>query len=177
VKTVLYVSLTANGYLAQADASQPIPSEILADFSQKVQRAGNLVIGRHAYDLFSKSGGLALLAGVTCVVVSHGPTDVRGACAVNSPRRALAFLEERGVDQALVGGGAGIDSSFLAEGLVDEMYVNLEPSISKAGLNIRGALAQMKLRLQDINRISNDIVQLRYEVVRDAVATHGVDQV
>lgn len=51
MKTILYMTLTANGYFAQADETRPITKEILDDFRQFVGKSGNLISGRRTYDL------------------------------------------------------------------------------------------------------------------------------
>jgi dihydrofolate reductase len=167
MNTILYVSLTANGYVVQPDEGHPIPKEILAHFRQVVQQTGNLINGRHTYELARAGGALDALAHVAYVVVSHEPWTAEGVEVVASPEAALQYLEHRGFRTALVGGGAGLDAAFLSQSLVDEVYLNVEPSLTGAGLTIPGASgAHVALSLIETARLSDSIVQMHYVVSR-----------
>jgi dihydrofolate reductase len=167
MNTILYVSLTTNGYVVQPDAVHPIPKEILANFRQVVQKTGNLINGRRTYELTRAGGALDALSHVTYVVVSHEQLTAEGVEVVASPEAALQYLEQKGFRTALVGGGAGLDASFLSQGLVDEVYLNVEPSLTGAGLTIPGASgAHVALSLIETTRLSDSIVQLHYVVSR-----------
>jgi dihydrofolate reductase len=139
MNTILYVSLTANGYVVQPEEGHPIPKEILANFRQVVQKTGNLINGRRTYELTRAGGALDALTHVAYVVVSTEQLTAEGVEVVASPEAALQYLEQKGFRTALVGGGAGLDASFLSKGLVDEVYLNVEPSLTGVGLTIPAA--------------------------------------
>jgi dihydrofolate reductase len=167
MNTILYVSLTANGYVVQPDEGYPIPKEILANFRQVVQQTGNLINGRRTYELARAGGALDALSHVAFVVVSHEKLTAEGVEVVASPEAALQYLEHKGFRTALVGGGAGLDASFLSQGLVDEVYLNIEPSLTGAGLTIPATEGEhVALSLIETTRLSDSIVQLHYVVSR-----------
>src|SRR4029077_20321974 len=122
MNVILYVSLTSNGYLAQPDETHSIPKEIMADFKQLTQKTGNLINGIRTYELARAGGMLDSLSKVDYVVVSNEQFEAEGAKVVASPEEALQYLEQKGFSTVLVGGGAGLDSSFLYQGLVNEIY-------------------------------------------------------
>jgi riboflavin biosynthesis pyrimidine reductase len=103
------------------------------------------------------------LAEVAYVVVTTDPAPREGAHVAATPEAALAYLAGRGFSTALVGGGAATDASFLSRGLIDELYLNVEPVLTGPGLTIPArAGATTPLTLVGTARLSPDIVQLRY---------------
>jgi riboflavin biosynthesis pyrimidine reductase len=112
-------------------------------------------------------GGVArdALSNIELVIVSHAPFQAGGPRIVASPREALDHLEQKGFDTALVGGGAQLDSSFLSQGLVDEIYLNIYPAIVSKAINLAlsGSL-EAGLQLIDSLKLSDNIIQLHYRV-------------
>ena len=97
-------------------------------------------------------------------MVSRSLTHAEGARVTASPQEALHHLERKGFETALVGGGAELDSAFLSQGLVDEIFLNIEPVMMNGGsfLAMDGA-AEARLRLDGTARLG-DVVQLHYRV-------------
>jgi dihydrofolate reductase len=167
MRTVLYVTVSANGLVTQADETHPVPPEILRDFAQQVQRAGNVVVGRRTFELMAAQGASGAMAGIATVVVTGSGLKVDGIETAVSSQEALELLERRGCETALVGGGAALDASFLALGLVDEISLNIEPVLTNAGLALEsGADRAISLRLVDTATLGDNVVQLRYDVDR-----------
>ncbi len=106
MKTILYMSLTANGYFAQPDQTHPIPKEVLNNFTQFVGKTGNLIIGKRTYDLMRDRIAQGGFSGIEVVIVSHSAFQSNGIGVAPSPHEALEYLERKGFDTALVGGGA-----------------------------------------------------------------------
>jgi len=167
VRTVLYVTLSANGLVTQADEAHPIPPEILRDFAQRIQRAGNVIVGRRTFELMAAQEARGATAGIETVVVTGSGLKVDGIETAASPQEALELLERKGCETALVGGGAALDASFLSQGLVDEICLNIEPILTSKGLAFEsGADQVISLRLIDTAKLGGSVVQLRYEVSR-----------
>jgi dihydrofolate reductase len=161
MRTILYMSLTANGGFAQASQSHPIPREILADFVGVAGKVGNLIVGSRTYDLMRGLASRPGFPNIKLVVVSHSRSE-SGVATATSPERALRFLESEGFDAGLVGGGAQLDGSFLSQGLVDEMYVNIEPSVVKGNPFALSEGFEAELCLIGVTRLSDGVVQLHY---------------
>jgi dihydrofolate reductase len=164
MKTILYMTLTANGRIAQANGSHPVPKEILGDFIRIAGRVGNLIVGSRTYGLMRDIASRPGLPKIKLVVVTHAHSK-SGVATAGSPQEALSFLEHEGFDAGLVGGGAQLDSSFLSQGLVDEIYVNIEPSVSKGNLCAVSDGFEAELRLDGTTRLSDCVVQLHYNRV------------
>lgn len=163
MKAILYVSLTANGYFAQLDESHPIPKEVLGNFIQHVGKSGNLIIGKHTYDLMRNQ--IQGFQGIDLVVVSRSLQQPKGILVAKSPTEALKLLEQKGKETALVGGGAELDSAFLSQGLVDEIYVNIEPLMVNKGVTLAvNELSETSLELMNSTELSRNTVQIHYQI-------------
>lgn len=163
MKTILYMSITANGYFAQPDETHSIPKEVLSNFTQFVVDIRNLIIGKRTYILMRDRIAQGGFSGIEVVIISHSPFQAEGISVVASPHEGLQYLEQKGFDTALVGGGAQLDSSFLSQGLVNEFYLNIEPIIASKGI-ILGTREEFETSLQFIGtaKLSDNIMQLHY---------------
>ena len=167
MKTVLYLSLSANGLITQANETHQVPPEILQDFVQRMQRAGNVVVGRRTFELMIAQAAQGAVAGVELVVVTGAGMQAGGVATAASPEEAVELLERKGYETALVGGGAALDASFLSRGLVDEICLNVEPVLTSEGLSLDfGVDHATELRLIDTRKLSESTIQLRYALSR-----------
>jgi dihydrofolate reductase len=165
MKTILYMTLTANGRFAQATGSHPVPKEILGDFVGVVAKVGNLIVGSRTYDLMRSIASRRGIPKIKLVVVTRDDSESEVATAA-SPQEALRLLERDGFDSCLVGGGAQLDSTFLSQGLVDEVYLNIEPSVTKRNMCALSEGFEAELRLVGVTRLSDNVVQLHYDRVQ-----------
>ena len=77
---------------------------------------------------------------------------------------------ELGIEHLLLEGGAAVNGSFLAAGLVDELSVLVAPALD-GGLDVQGIVAfdgglagKIKLSLSGCEQLDHGVVHLRYEV-------------
>lgn len=129
MRTTLYLSLAANGCFSSAAGQHALPDVIFADLRQLATRTGILVIGRKTHEQLLKTIGDQAFVGVQLVVVARFRPEDDSVPSVASPREAIDFLAQRGFASALIAGGAQADRSSLAEGLIDELVLNIEPLI------------------------------------------------
>lgn len=165
MKTILYMTLTANGVFQQADENHPVPKEILTDFTGFIGKAGNLINGRRTYEQLISGSARNSFKGIELVIVSKQLQQTEGIHVAASPDEALQYLEQKKFDYALVAGGAQINSSFLSQDLVDEIYLNIVPALlgNDIIINMKGPM-ETRLKLIDTVNLSRNIVQLHYYV-------------
>jgi dihydrofolate reductase len=160
MKTILYAGVTANGNYGDSDAGQMPKQEELNDLFNHAKEAGNIVMGRRTYEIF---GGDDIFAGLDVVVVS-GTALFEGVKTVASLQEMLAYLNEKGYGQAFVIGGVTLHNALLTEGPVDELYINIEPYITK-GLDLGPTDGRfIDLELAGHKHIGAGIVQIHYKV-------------
>ena len=84
-----------------------------------------------------------------------------------SPGKVLAGLRARGMKRCALLGGGRIYGVFLAAGLVDEVWLTVEPRIFGTGVALAGGVAvDARLKLLSSERLSADTLLLKYEVAR-----------
>jgi dihydrofolate reductase len=85
-----------------------------------------------------------------------------------SPLEALEMLKNKGVEEAIIGGGRAVAHSFMREHLVDYMVIDLQPVAFGVGTPVfGGAIDIPRLKLLNIHPLNDDALRLRYQVLRD----------
>jgi dihydrofolate reductase len=170
MKTILYMAMTANGLIAREDDSTPWSDAEWQAYAAKCREMGSLVIGRRTYELMREDDTFARLGNPEIVVVTRGElTDLpTGHLTAGSPTEALDLLSARGHATALVGGGTELNTAFLAQGLIDEIYLDVEPVIFSRGIPLVLPSMQFELGVTLVGHecIGSDTLQLHYVVRR-----------
>lgn len=168
MKTILWATLTANGNYARSTPAHPPKPQALADFAAQVGACGNFIVGRRTFQEFraqpqrSASGAGPTFSQADVVVVSHS-LELPGVTVASTPEAALAHLRARGHAAALISGGERLHNAFLAAGLVDELVVNIAPTLEDEGLRLHLPLDQHReLRLLSSRELGGGVLQLRY---------------
>ncbi|KKU83400.1 hypothetical protein A2973_04535 [Candidatus Gottesmanbacteria bacterium RIFCSPLOWO2_01_FULL_49_10] len=172
MKTILYMAMTVNGKIAGIDNDTSWTSkEDWAGFLGMCKKVGNAIIGRKTYEMVKKEG--TQLGDILTVVLTREATllakrSTHTIFTDKQPRDVLAMLQEKGYREALVCGGGILNSAFLKEGLIDEMYIDIEPLILGRGIPLfaDGDFAP-HLTLLEVKTLSNSqTVQLHYKVIK-----------
>jgi dihydrofolate reductase len=132
MKLILVADISANGKLLLADnPNHPVPKAGVDFYIQKVFQAGNLIIGRKTLEDFQQHfGGIQqLFPGIEVVVLSKTSNNADGCKVVDSPESALNYLQEKGFNEIVVGGGVQIYNMFLNSGMLTDIYFNYVPVI------------------------------------------------
>lgn len=166
MKKILWATLTANGNYAQSSAENPPKPEALADFAAQAKAAGNFIVGRKTFEGFAANGG-GPFGDLDIVVVSRNIKEIPGVKLVESPQEALAYLQAKGHQTAVLAGGAGLHNTFLGHGLVDEVIFNIAPVLEGKGLNLlldTDHYQYKDAQLLDFKALGNGVIQLHYAV-------------
>lgn len=136
VKVILYATITPNGLIARANFEEDfLPDSGWEAFKKEVAETGNLIIGRHTYEVTEPEHFDSIVA--TRIVVSTKDIPIRPTFQLaKSPAEALAILKEKGVETALVAGGSGNNTSFMKLGLIDEIHLFVVPYIIGSGVPV-----------------------------------------
>ena len=76
------------------------------------------------------------------------------------------MLEDEGYTEAVLAGGSVINSLFAEENLIDEIVITISPIIFGQGLSLFAEKVALSLKLQALERIGDDLVCLKYSVVK-----------
>ena len=166
------MAITADGIIAR-DKNQNADWTSKADkkmFVAETKKHGAIIMGDTT---FTAMGGRAL-PGRLNLILSMGPERYADQTKPNQleflnapPAAVVAHLTQRGFTSAILGGGARTNSLFLKAGLVDEIWLTVEPKLFGAGLNFtEGEVLDLNLELLDAEKIGDNAVQLKYRVIK-----------
>jgi dihydrofolate reductase len=142
-------------------------------FIELARQKGALVWGRRVHEVVRGYGPQAFAAfdGLGRIVVSHNAdfSVEPGWSVATSPKAAIAQLEAAGHQQALLGGGGTLNSSFVKAGLIDEIVIFMESVIVGRGVPAfsPAVFDDLRLDLVEAARVDKDLVKLRYAVRRE----------
>ncbi len=158
---------TLNGFIAKNNGETPWSDECWESYSSVCSKYSAMVLGKTTFDLIQEDPSEWESIGKPfVVVVSSKPLNLSGNFAsASSPEEAIDILKSKGFESVVIGGGAKTNSSFLSLGLVNEIIVDIESQIFSDGvpfINPSITKNDIKLKLQSVKKISDNLAQLRY---------------
>lgn len=176
MKVILYMAISANGMIARKNDKTDWSVDESNAYREKVKECGNLVIGRRTYELMqedeNKDADTDVLGNPVVIVLTGNSTfkDKKKAKFVKTPKEAIDFLEQKGFETAMVAGGSKVDTAFLKEGLVDEIYLDIEPLIFGKGIPLFiPADFEYRLKLLEVKKLSDQTIQLHYLIEKNSL--------
>ena len=171
MKTIVLMEMTLDGIIAK-NSEQPNANWITkADaklFREKIREAGAVIMGNNTH----KTLGRNPLARLN-IVMTRNPdlqTSIPDQLEFTSdePKKILADLAKRRFREVIICGGAEINSLFLLDDLISELWVIVEPKLSGKGL---GLFSEMDLdeRLELITdpvRLGVNSLLIKYRIIR-----------
>jgi dihydrofolate reductase len=170
MKTILYMAITINGFIAKHDDSADFitPAESKS-YVKAVKGAGALIVGRRTYEILSTQPEFQefLKAGIKIIAVSKENFNVKDPNHVtaHSPKEALGIVKS--FSKVIIAGGGKLDASFLNDNLIDEIYLDVEPAILGQGIPIfDGGEISKNLKFLGSKKFGVNEIQLHYKVLK-----------
>jgi dihydrofolate reductase len=169
MKITMVMAQTADGRIAGRPGQSPLEWTSPQDrehFARVTRKAGVVIMGRNTFDAMKRP-----LAGRLNVVLTTRPVrdaEVPGLLEFMSapPARVVQVLEERGFTQAVLGGGAKTNGSFLEAGLVDEILLTQEGILFGQGPAIcEGLTKNIFLEISNLSRLSPSTILIKYKIL------------
>jgi dihydrofolate reductase len=167
MKLILLMAQTVDGKIARNSDHFPgwTASADKRFFAARSRAAGVVIMGSKTFDTLGKP-----LPGRKNVVLSRDPKR-RSAppdlvFTADSPVHVIRRLSDEGYSEAILAGGARINSLFAEQGLIDEIIVTVSPLVFGCGLSLFDAPLELRLSLQEVRQPDADLVLLHYRVVR-----------
>ncbi|MEI6238709.1 MAG: dihydrofolate reductase family protein [bacterium] len=168
IKAFIIVAHTADGFIAPANkAGQAVPSTAWTSgadrkkFVELTKKAGVIVMGLTTYQTIGK----ALPNRVNIV---YAPSDTPVILGVEMtdkpPKDLLANLEARGFTDVAICGGSTIYTMFIEAGLIDTIYMTVEPRLFGTGMTVFNKPLDISLSLTSIENLTPDALFLTYKV-------------
>ena len=162
MKVILVAAVTANGMIAENVEQSSLDwtsKEDLEFFKKKTKEAGVVIMGTKTF---------ATLKNRLMVVLSYSPEDqpeMDGVEYVNkSPQEVVDWLEEKGYEEVVLAGGASVYGQYLQAGLVDEMFLTVEPYLFGEGIPLAKDFDRIKMELVESKQIGESSVLMHYKL-------------
>ena len=170
MKVILYMSMSVNGFIARENREEDFLSEDnYQTFVDLANKTGCAIWGRRTHETMRTYGKEAFekIKNVKKIVISQNP-DFQiedGIELIESPKKALEKLEQQGFEEVILTGGSSLNSSFAKENLINEVIFNIQAVIVGKGIPVLSPDDfDLNLKLKEINKISENIIQLHYIV-------------
>ena len=168
MQVILYMATTVNGYIAKENNETPWSDEEWQHFSKFVKEIKNIIIGRNTYEIMKERDEFSKIGNPFTVVVSKEDFAHNSNFAIaKSLKKALKILKEKKFAKALVAGGGMLNSSFMKEKFVDEIYLDVEPLVFGKGIKLFSDNDfDAKLELIETKSLSKNSIQLHYKILK-----------
>ena len=160
----LIAALTADGYIGKSSShlANWTSKEDKEFFSEKSKKAGVIIMGYNTYKTIGKP-----LSGRVNIVYAPKGTMIEGVeVTQKKPKELLEDLEGRGFTEVVIAGGAQIYTMFMQSGLVDTLYLTVEPIIFGSGINLFNADIESHLKLESEKKLNDNTILLEYSVIK-----------
>jgi dihydrofolate reductase len=167
MKVILYMEMTVNGMVAKSNDETPWSDELWKAYQEMVKNVKNMIVGRKTYQLMVEADEFATIDNPFTVVLTsqNFVPQTKNTVTAHFPQEALKLVEEKGFTETIIGGGGKLNSSFMREGLVDEIYLDIEPMVFGQGIALFEANEfEYGLKLLGIKKLSDSSIQLHYAI-------------
>lgn len=158
----IIAALSADGFIARStnELADWTSKEDKKLFVELTKRAGVMVMGNTTFKTIGRP-----LPNRKNVVYSRQPITQDGVEATSLPPAELvAKLKTDGFSEIAICGGSSIYDMFLRAGVVDELYLTVEPVLFGQGVPLLSDSLNTQLALLDIKQINDNAVLLHYKV-------------
>jgi dihydrofolate reductase len=169
MKISIYLAASANGLISN---NRNVPDWLSQEYGQGFyeicQQKNAVIMGKLTYNILAPDY-LPLKNEGTMVVLTHDTTTRPSQSNViftdKSPNEIVALLEARGHAEAVIIGGTITVSEFINAGLVDDLYLVIEPVLFGGGLPmLKDVDLEYTMTLSDVKKLSENTVQLHYHL-------------
>lgn len=164
----LIAAVTLDGFIAREvgqNSTTWTSAEDTQWFRQRTKDAGAVVMGSKTYDTIGKP-----MPNRLNVVMTRKPEKYQ-SIADNiwftnaSPQDILLNLEEKGYSEVAICGGSSIYTAFMKAGLIETVYITVEPTVFGKGIPLFTETLTQDLRLKTVRQLSEQTLLLEYSVL------------
>ncbi|MEK6872019.1 MAG: dihydrofolate reductase family protein [Nanoarchaeota archaeon] len=169
MKVILLMACTVNGIIARENFSEDFLLQAnFTDFKELAEKVGCFIVGRKTYEEVKKWKTNFDTITATKIVISRKKLKIDDDfICVSSPQKSLEKAAQLGFKKIVLTGGSKINSSFMKEHLIDEIILNINPYVLGNGIPLfTNDIFESKLKLMNVKKMHEGIVQLYYKVVK-----------
>nr|AIA13250.1 Dihydrofolate reductase [uncultured bacterium] len=161
----IIAALTADGFIAKTSdhGADWTSAEDKKLFVQLTKEAGVMVMGSKTFATIGKA-----LPGRRNIIYTSRPETITAEgveTTAEDPKELLQRLEREGAQGVAIIGGATIYAMFLKAGLVNDLYLTIEPLLFGSGVSLADSDLSASLKLKEVQQLNENAVLLHYTVV------------
>ena len=168
MKVFLIAAMSADGKIAECESQSSLDWTSAEDtqfFVEKTKEIGTVVMGRKTFATIGKP-----LKDRRLIVMTANP-DSRAAeegveFTSNDPATLVQRLQAEGCEQIVIAGGASVYGQFLSAGLVDEVFLTVEPVLFGRGVPLATDVGRVNLEFVDVRQLNSRAIVLHYRAQR-----------
>lgn len=166
MKVFLIAALSADGFIARStnELANWTSAEDKKLFVQLTKEAGIMVMGSTTLDTIGKA-----LPGRRTIVYTTRPDQITVdgvEITADEPSILLDKLAKQGAETVAICGGRSIYTLFMKSGLVDELYLTIEPTVFGEGISLFSEPIESKFELLDSKLLNPNVILLHYSVLK-----------
>ncbi len=168
MKVILLMAMTLDGKIARTDTHFPDWTG-KADkklFVKVTKKAGVIIMGSKTFDTIGKP--LPERKNIVCTRSRArqltGQADL--VFTGSPPASILSDLEKEGYTEAVLAGGAIVNSLFARAGLIDEIIITIAPQVFGKGISLFADEMDLQLELMEFEILDLNYVVVHYRVIR-----------
>lgn len=162
IKCFIIAAMTTDGFIAK-DSAHPAfwtSKDDKKRFIELTKRAGVIVMGMNTFKTLPRP-----LKERTNIVYTTKTQSIEGAEVTNkNPVELLAELESRGFKEVAICGGSSIYTMFMKAGVVERLYLTIEPLMFGSGVRLFNEDLLYHLQLENAAQGESGSVMLDYKV-------------
>lgn len=162
--TFIIVALTADGFIAKNPQHTPMDWTSREDkkfFMEMTKKAGVVVMGQNTYETIGRP-----LKDRLNIVYSRDRQYEGVEVTSKPPAELLKDLEARDYNTVAICGGSAIYTMFMEAGVVDKLYLSVEPVVFGSGMRLFNKELDKKLQLVSMEKLGEDTILLEYNVIK-----------
>lgn len=166
MKTFLIAAITADGFIARNSShlASWTSKEDKQFFIQKTKEAGVVIMGLNTFKTMGKP-----LLGRQNIVYAPPGTALEGVeITQDDPKTLLSKLVQKGFTEVAICGGATIYTMFMEAGVIDTLYLTVEPILFGNGIHLFSKELDIKLQLASVQKLNEQSVLLEYSVQKES---------
>ncbi len=166
------MACSINGLIATEDGDEDFLSyrgwEIMLEFLKEYDV---LIWGRKTWDCILSWGESYIndLKNINIIILTtqNKNEDIENVKFCTSIDECLKLCEKLNFEKIFISGGATINNLFMEKNIVDNIILNYNPYVLSKGIPLfEGKFFENKLKLDNIVREKDDIVQVHYKVIK-----------
>lgn len=167
MKVIAIAVLSLDGLIARSDHeliswSSPEDKQL---FAKVTKQARVVIMGRKTYQTFKKPLPDRLNIVLTSQSTNFQSVSNQVDFKNSDPQSVIQELEDRGFKEVFVIGGQATYTEFLQAGLINELWITIEPIVFGQGLTLFSEITEgISFKLLKVDKLNESSVHLRYQI-------------